>query len=159
MAVEVIHGSPLAEALNEAILPKLVEVGWCSGGPDDENLAEYVVLMLVNGKKEDEIAREISGELLNLGPDDPVAQGFARWLFKEIAVQDARINGVPINGTQHLQPESLPANGENEDTAMDVNADTLSDIKAYVTDHLSWTRPPSVSAAASADFSINMPRN
>lgn len=84
MPVEVALNTPLAEALSSAIHPKLVEVGWGSGGPDDAALAEYIILMLVNGKTQDQIAAELSGELLNLGPEDPGAQEFAQWLFGEI---------------------------------------------------------------------------
>ncbi|CAI4216199.1 unnamed protein product [Parascedosporium putredinis] len=75
--------------------PKLLEVGWGSGGPDDAALAEYIVLMLVNGKTQDEIASEISGELLSLGPDDPVVKEFAGWLFREIDTLNAQLNGAP----------------------------------------------------------------
>ncbi|KAF7545022.1 hypothetical protein G7046_g9655 [Stylonectria norvegica] len=95
MPVEVSLNTPLADALNVAVLPKLVEVGWGTGGADDSALAEYIVLMLVNGKTQDQIATEISGELLNLGSDDPSARDFSQWLFEQIEVLDAQLNGAP----------------------------------------------------------------
>lgn len=84
MSVEVSLETPLAEALNAAIQPKLVEVGWSTGGVDDSALAEYIILMLVNGKTQDQIAAELSGDLLNLGPDDPGARDFSQWLFQQV---------------------------------------------------------------------------
>ncbi|KAI1874622.1 hypothetical protein JX265_004830 [Neoarthrinium moseri] len=83
MAVEIAMNTPLADALNSAMRPKLVEVGWAADG-DDSPLSEYILLMLVNGKTQDEIASELAGDLLNLGPDDAGAKDFARWLFDEI---------------------------------------------------------------------------
>jgi nuclear polyadenylated RNA-binding protein NAB2 len=84
MSVEVSLETPLAEALHAAIQPKLVEVGWSTGGADDSALSEYIILMLVNGKTQDQIAAELSGDLLNLGPDDPGARDFAQWLFQQV---------------------------------------------------------------------------
>jgi hypothetical protein len=76
---------PITAALNAAIQPKLAEIGWSSGGADDSALAEYIILMLANGKTQDQIAAELSGDLLNLGPDDPGAREFAQWLFQQVA--------------------------------------------------------------------------
>jgi nuclear polyadenylated RNA-binding protein NAB2 len=126
MSVEVLLESPLAKALNDAIKPKLVEIGWSTGGVDDSALSEYIILMLVNGKSQDQIAAELSGDLLNLGPDDPGARDFSQWLFQQVmelnqaeqnivaqsetninghgglesteTVQDAEMGGVPEGG-------------------------------------------------------------
>lgn len=84
--------TPLAHALNAAIQPKLVEVGWGTGGDDDSALTEYIMLMLVNGKTQEQIAAELSGDLLNLGPDDPGARDFALWLFEQVESLNAQIN-------------------------------------------------------------------
>ncbi|PKS06365.1 hypothetical protein jhhlp_007113 [Lomentospora prolificans] len=108
MTVEVSLNTPLADAINMAIQPKLLEVGWGTGGADDAALAEYIVLMLVNGKTQDEIASEISGELLNLGPDDPVVKDFAGWLFREIDSLNAQINGVSQSGADDAMQISNP---------------------------------------------------
>lgn len=90
---EVAVNTPLADALNGVIQPKLVEVGWGTGGNDDAALSEYIILMLANGKTEAQIAQELSGELLNLGPDDPAAVEFARWLFQEVERLDRQLGG------------------------------------------------------------------
>ncbi|KAH8675563.1 hypothetical protein BX600DRAFT_507790 [Xylariales sp. PMI_506] len=94
--------SPLADALNTLIGPKLVEVGWATDGADDSPLSEYILLMIINGKTEDEIASELAGDLLSLGPDDPGAKDFARWLFEQIDTLNANINGgaPPQDGQQ-----------------------------------------------------------
>jgi hypothetical protein len=102
MSVEVLLDSPLAQALNTAIQPKLVEVGWSTGDTDDSALAEYIILMLANGKSQDAIASELSGELLNLGENDPGARDFSQWLFHQVEVLNSQQNGggnaVPSNG-------------------------------------------------------------
>jgi hypothetical protein len=92
MSVEVALDSPLAHALNSAIQPKLVEVGW-STGADGSDLSEYIILMLANGKTQEQIAAELSGDLLNLGPDDPGARDFSQWLFHQVDALNSQQNG------------------------------------------------------------------
>lgn len=92
MSVEVVLESPLAHALNSAIQPKLVEVGWSTGGADDSALSEYIILMLVNGKTQEQIAAELSGDLLNLGPDDPGARDFSQWLFEKVEELNSQLS-------------------------------------------------------------------
>lgn len=112
MPVEVELNTPLADALNAAIQPKLVEVGWGTGGGDESALAEYIILMLVNGKTQDQIAAELSGDLLSLPPDDPGVHEFSKWLFEQI---DAFAN----NGQDSTDQD---AGASNEmDTDMGVN--------------------------------------
>lgn len=85
MSAELSINTPLGSKLNELIQPKLIEIGWSTGGPDDSAaLSEYIILMLVNGKTQDQIANELSGDLLNLGPDDPGARDFSQWLFEQV---------------------------------------------------------------------------
>jgi hypothetical protein len=124
MSVEIVLDSPLANALNMAIQPKLVEVGWSTGGADDSALAEYIILMLVNGKSQDAIAAELSGDLLNLGPDDPGARDFARWLFDQVDVLSAQCGGeggFPTDSTMGAVDASTEAQdsdmGESTETA------------------------------------------
>ncbi|KUJ23956.1 uncharacterized protein LY89DRAFT_571587 [Mollisia scopiformis] len=92
MSIEVSVDTPLAQALSAAIQPKLVEVGWSTGSGDDA-LAEYIILMLANGKTQEQIAAELSGDLLSLGPDDPGARDFSQWLFQQVEVLGAQQNG------------------------------------------------------------------
>ena len=113
MPVEVHPNTPLAEAIISSVQPKLLDVGWGTGGADDAALAEYIVLMLVNGKTQEEIASDISGELLNLGPDDPVAREFASWLFQEVEAINSRLHGAPA--PQEAAPDAMQISGANED--------------------------------------------
>jgi nuclear polyadenylated RNA-binding protein NAB2 len=92
MSVEVVLDTPLAHALNAAIQPKLVEVGW-STGAEGSDLSEYIILMLANGKTQEQIAAELSGDLLNLGPDDPGARDFSQWLFHQVDALNTQQNG------------------------------------------------------------------
>lgn len=101
--VEITTDTPLAEALNAVIQPKLVEVGWSTGGAEDSApLSEYIILMLVNGKTQDQIAAELSGDLLQLGPDDPGAIEFSRWLFEQVDSLHRQLNG---NSATHAHPD------------------------------------------------------
>jgi hypothetical protein len=93
MSVTVTLETPLARALTDAIQPKLVEAGWSTGSDDDATLIEYIILMLVNGKTQEQIASELSDDLLNLGPDDPGARDFSQWLFQQVGVLNGQVNG------------------------------------------------------------------
>jgi hypothetical protein len=131
--VEVQLHSPLAEALNMAIQPKLSELGWGSGGADDTAMAEYIVLMLVNGKTQEDITNELSSEFLQLPPDDPSARDFTRWLFEQIEILNTRLNGA---GAQPPVSDAT-ADGAQDDYAMDGTfdasmTDTPGEINAYV---------------------------
>ena len=93
MTTVVAVGTPLAEALGNVIQPKLVEMGWSSDGGDDSALTEYVILMLVNGKTQEQIAGELSNDLLGLGEGDTQALDFSRWLFEQVDTLNNQING------------------------------------------------------------------
>ncbi|KAK0383267.1 hypothetical protein NLU13_9180 [Sarocladium strictum] len=93
MSIEVPAGSPLAEALASAILPKLVEAGWGTGGDEDGALAEYIVLMVSSGKTQEQIAHELSSELLSLSSDDPAVLAFSQWLFETLPQLNSQVNG------------------------------------------------------------------
>ncbi len=103
MAVEVALNTPLAEALSNVVQPKLSEVGWSTGGLDDSALGEYIILMLVNGKTQEQIAAELSNDLLNLGPDDTGATDFAKWLFEQVDILNRQLNGPPASQTSQIQ--------------------------------------------------------
>ncbi|KKA28716.1 hypothetical protein TD95_004941 [Thielaviopsis punctulata] len=108
MPVIVQPDTPLAEALNAVIQPKLQEVGWGSGDPDDTSLAEYIVLMLINGRSQEQVATDISKDLLDLDTVDPMARDFSQWLFAEVEAQNARLNGgQPAAQQQHQQQQQL----------------------------------------------------
>jgi hypothetical protein len=86
MTSEVVLGTPLADSLQTSVQQKLAEAGWSTGGLDDSALAEYILLMLVNGKTQDQIASELSNELLGLAPEDTGGIEFTAWLFHQVAV-------------------------------------------------------------------------
>ena len=114
MPVSVALNTPLAEQLSNVVQPKLVEVGWSTGGLDDSALAEYIILMLVNGKTQDQIASELSHDLLNLGPDDSGATDFARWLFEQVeTLSNTASDHVPV-APQAQQPENSDQNSRRE---------------------------------------------
>ena len=73
--------TPLAEALSTTIHQRIVEESWTT--EEDTALAEYIVLMLANGKTQDQVASELAGELLQ---DAQGTEEFSRWLFEQVAV-------------------------------------------------------------------------
>lgn len=97
MAVEVTLNTPLAEALSEVVQPKLSEIGWNTGGLDDSALGEYIILMLVNGKTQEQIAAELSNDLLNLEPENSGAIDFSSWLFEQVELLSTQLNGASVS--------------------------------------------------------------
>ena len=87
MSVEVASGSSLAEAINASLLPKLVETGWASDVSEAIPMAEYIVLMLVNGKTPDQLSEELPN-LIGSESGDPDVINFVSWLFSEVERQE-----------------------------------------------------------------------
>ncbi|KAL9587051.1 MAG: hypothetical protein Q9212_000503 [Teloschistes hypoglaucus] len=128
MSVEVSLNTPLAEALSNAVQPKLTEIGWATGQSDDLALGEYIVLMLVNGKSKDQIAAELSNDLLQLAPDDTGAVDFAKWLFEQVYVLNAQLNGSAAPSSQETQEgqsnSTYPSEeGQSQDQNRQLDAD------------------------------------
>ncbi|KAK5949132.1 hypothetical protein OHC33_009873 [Knufia fluminis] len=93
--------SPLAEQLKNAVQAKAIEYSWTQD-EDDTSLAEYIVLMVANGKNQEQIAAELSGELLQ---DAEGTEDFAQWLTNYVA----KLTGAAGND------ESVPAPSAQED--------------------------------------------
>ena len=130
MAVEVVSNSPLAKALQDVVGPKLVEVGWSSGMQDD-TLSEYIILMLVNGKSQDQIASELSHDLLDLGPEDQSATEFSRWLFEQVDLTNAQLNGTSSNNVAFVAGDlGQDAQMVEDSTNMSLDADMVDSTEA-----------------------------
>jgi hypothetical protein len=121
MATTVNLGTPLAEALSNVVQPKLVEMGWTADGGEDSALTEYVILMLVNGKTQDQIAEELSNDLLNLGEGDTQALDFSRWLFEQVEVLNKSLNGFSSIPEQPASAQAIPS-FDNQNEADSQNA-------------------------------------
>ncbi|TDZ12901.1 Nuclear polyadenylated RNA-binding protein NAB2 [Colletotrichum spinosum] len=121
MTVQVVLNTPLADALSSAIQPKLVEAGWASGS--DAQLAEFIILMLVNGRSQEQIANELATDLLGLAPDDPAAMDFAGWLFQQAEQLDAQLNGTqqPEGGEAMADASNQYPGSVDMDTDMGAN--------------------------------------
>ena len=110
MAATLQANTPLAEQLSSIVQPKLVDIGWSSGSGDDAALAEYIILMLVNGKTQDQIASELSNDLLNLGPEDSGARDFASWLFEQVELlTTAAKGGAPEPAQAPTAAQTIPS--------------------------------------------------
>ena len=133
MSVEVSLNTPLAEALSSVVQPKLTEIGWNTGGLDDSALGEYIILMLVNGKTREQIAAELSNDLLSLGPEDTGATDFATWLFEQVHLLNSQLTGSAGSQSQETHQDQTNASftngnhhsqGENQPTDTTGAADT-----------------------------------
>jgi hypothetical protein len=129
MPVDVAVGTPLAEALQNVVLPKLVEVGWSTGMQDD-TLSEYIILMLANGKSQEQIASELSNDLLDLGPNDQGAVDFAKWLFEQVQVLAAQFDvsvdtASGSNGVQADAQGDAPVGDADMGEAVDGSEGTM----------------------------------
>jgi hypothetical protein len=103
MAAQITADGPLGKALQNVVGPKLVEFGW-SSGPQDNVLADYIIMMLVNGKTQDDISNEMARDLLQLNDDDTSAVEFTTWLFQQIDILSAQINGPAVAQQEQLAP-------------------------------------------------------
>jgi hypothetical protein len=114
MTATVTLGTPLADALSNVVQPKLVEMGWSADGGEDSALTEYVILMLVNGKSQQQIADELSNDLLNLGEGDTQALDFSRWLFEQVDELDRQINRPAEAVDQTTSSQAIPSFNDQE---------------------------------------------
>lgn len=114
MAVEVTLNTPLADALSDVVQPKLSEMGWSTGGLDDSALGEYIILMLVNGKSQDQIAAELSNDLLNLPPENSGAVDFSRWLFEQVDILNSQLKGSAT--AEPTQPPQIPVTAPHSES-------------------------------------------
>nr|OQO31749.1 hypothetical protein B0A51_00651 [Rachicladosporium sp. CCFEE 5018] len=84
--------APLAQAIQRAVQPKLIENGWVADDADNE-LSEYITLMVINGKTQEQVVSEVGTELLGVGEDDPAVAELARWLYLQVPHLLAEVNG------------------------------------------------------------------
>lgn len=127
MLPAIAQDSPLATAVANAIQPKLVEMGWSTDDGQESSLIEYIVLMLVNGKTQEELATELSNDFLGLEEGDTQALEFSRWLFGQVEVLNAQINGAPNEPApgQGQSAEQGPAQQQGQDAEMGEAGDSM----------------------------------
>ncbi|KAM7207640.1 nuclear polyadenylated RNA-binding protein nab2 [Naviculisporaceae sp. PSN 640] len=124
MSVEIQPNTPLGDALNLAIQGKIADLGWAGGGAEGAAMSEYFVLMLANGKSQDEIAAEITNDLLGLAPEDDTARSFAAWLFEQIHTLSSQLGSASTANTDGQKDEAM-------ETSVDI--DTMTDAPSEVT--------------------------
>lgn len=107
MLPTITQDSPLAAAVANVIQPKLVEIGWSTDDGQESALIEYIVLMLVNGKTQEQLATELSNDFLGLDEGDTQALEFSRWLFGQVEILNQQINGAPSESTIGQVPSSI----------------------------------------------------
>lgn len=133
MPVSVQLNTPLADALNSAIQPKLEQYGWATGGADDAALTEYIILMLVNGKTQEEVTRELSTDLLGLDPNDAGLLEFANWLFSTIDALSVQFGSGDAQGDAVTGAAPAASGAPDEDQDMDMSTNEgVAEFNAYV---------------------------
>lgn len=124
MLPSIAQDSPLAAAVADVIKPKLVEMGWSTDDGQESTLIEYIVLMLVNGKTQEQLATELSNDFLGLEEGDTQALEFSRWLFGQVEILNNQINGVssqpatgqaPSFGQEPTQAQGFEGNGHDSE--------------------------------------------
>ena len=123
MATAVDAGSDHAQQLQNAIQPKLMENGWVTD-ENDMTLAEYVTMMIVNGKDAQGVQAELGTDLLAIGDDNPEVIDFTRWLFDQVqAITQPQLQQqqqTSENGAPQDQAQQAPT----QDVAMDDSSAT-----------------------------------
>lgn len=115
-------GSDHAQQLQNAIQPKLMENGWVTD-ENDMTLAEYVTMMIVNGKDAQGVQAELGTDLLAIGDDNPEVIDFTTWLFDQVHAtrqpQQQQQHMLQTNGAHQDQPQP-----PTQDVAMDDSSAT-----------------------------------
>ncbi|KAJ5388221.1 hypothetical protein N7509_010762 [Penicillium cosmopolitanum] len=117
--------SPLAAAVASVIQPKLVEMGWSTDDGQESALIEYIVLMLINGKSQEQLANELSNDFLGLDEGDTQALEFSNWLFGQVQMLNQQINGGPDVGSNGIAggQQSAPTGLNPEAPGFQMNGD------------------------------------
>ena len=102
--VQVEAGSALAQAIQNAVQPKLMESGWVAE-ENDTTLSEFITMMLVNGKDVQGVTSELGGDLLGVGEDDPAVAAFAGWLFEQVRAMTAPADPAADSAVEMQQQE------------------------------------------------------
>lgn len=130
MSFQVESGTALAQAIQNAVQPKLMENGWVAEGSDTA-LSEYVTMMIINGKTQEQVISELGTELLGVGEDDPAVAELASWLFQQIPTMKAQLNGQPAaEGGDAPAQQQDEQTGASQDASMD---DAAATGEMYVT--------------------------
>jgi hypothetical protein len=106
--------TPLAEQLNAIVHQKITEEGWST--EEDTSLAEYIVLMLVNGKTQDQISSELASELLQ--DVDGIPQ-FAQWLSDQVVALRSGGEAPSAPSNQQMADATAQAIPEYAETGND----------------------------------------
>lgn len=148
MATDFAAGSPLANALQSLVQPKLAEFGWTTGG-DDTTLFDYILLMLSNGKNEEQVASELSNDLLDeTEGENSDTQRFSRWLFEQVDMLRRQAAGgdaaaAHVNDNQ-MADAAHDGSGFAQDMEMDgitEGADASTGTMYDTTSHFSYSTP------------------
>lgn len=119
--MQVEAGSELAQTIQSAVQPKLIENGWVAE-ENDTTLSEYVTMMMVNGKDAQGVASELGGDLLGVGEDDPAVMAFAQWLFEQVqamAIPQQQVMGDGMQAQQGQDQNGESQGAQFQDAAMD----------------------------------------
>lgn len=127
MAIELELNTPAADALQNAVQSKLVELEWATG-QEDAALAEYIMLSVASGKAQDEITAELANDFLSLDPSDANVVGFVSWLMPQA---EQASNGGVSAAPQGQETIAEFTDGTNQDADMDDATSSVQDGGMY----------------------------
>ena len=122
-------GSPLAQAIQNAVQPKLIESGWVLE-ENDTTLSEYVTMMLVQQKDIQGVRSELGGDLLGLGEDDPGVVEFSDWLFAQVQSMVAPAQQAPAVEAQQAAQQGGQVEEQQQQQGMAASLDSTMDDAA-----------------------------
>ena len=123
MSIELIAGSPQAAQLQNQVQSRLVELEFST--EDDAALAEYIVLMVGNGKTQEQITFELATDFLGIETDNPSVLEFGTWLSEQVSRLTGERNGPQ---TTTSQPQTQPQEGGPPDDSH-VDDSAMADVQ------------------------------
>lgn len=125
MSVELVAGSPQAAQLQNQVQSRLVELEFST--EDDAALAEYIVLMVGNGKTQEQITVELATDFLGIETDNPSVLDFGIWLSEQVSNLTGGSTQVDST-TSHAQPQPQPQEGGPPD-GLHVDDSAMADVQ------------------------------
>jgi len=137
--MKLVLNTPFSDAFTKHIQTQIAQVGWANGD-EKSPLGEYICLMIANGKDEEQIAAELSTDLVSPVPGGATPASFAHWVFAELA----RLSGGEEED-QNAKVDDNTSHG-NEDAEMTDMGEQPTEEGVYV-----YIRPLHCCRAARAD--------
>ncbi|KAI9722816.1 MAG: hypothetical protein M1828_004382 [Chrysothrix sp. TS-e1954] len=136
MATDIAAGSKQEAALQNALQARLIEAEFISG--DDSTIADYIVLMIANGKNQSEIQAEVA-DTLDVSAEDQRTTELVAWLFQQVRLLQGQSSSEQ-NDVQGATGQPQQTSGEAHATQPSDAQQIHQDMEAEMED-ASMTQP------------------